>query len=159
MQVIHEDDNLMSDPIPAQKALDLMRREPGVANTLRFLHQYSTYTRRLRVPGVNVMTMIHGSELRGRITIDPAQCGGDPCIRGMRIRVSDVMDLLGDGLTPSDIVQEMPDLEAWDILAAIHYAIGDYVEYRKILFRGVTVEEIFEEARRRQNRKVDGDEQ
>lgn len=144
---------------PTQEALDLMRREPGVANTLRFLHQYSAYTRRLRVPGApGIMMMIHASELRGRITVDPAQCDGDPCIRAMPIRVSDVMDLLGDGLTPSQIVREIPDLEAWDVLAAIHYATGDYVEYRKILLRGVTVEDIFAEARRRQNRKVDGDE-
>jgi uncharacterized protein (DUF433 family) len=100
------------------------------------------------------MMMIHESELRGRLTIDPARCGGDPCIRGMRIRVSDVMDLLGDGLTLSDILREMPDLEAWDILAAIHYATGDYVEYRKILLRGVTVEDIFEEARRLQQARA-----
>jgi uncharacterized protein (DUF433 family) len=136
---------------PTQEALDLMRREPGAANTLRFLHQYSADTRRLRVPGApGIMMMIHESELRGRITINPTQCDGYPCIRGMSIRVSDVMDLLGDGLGPSQILQELPDLEAWDILAAIHYATGDYVEYRKILLRGMTVEEIFAEARRRQ---------
>jgi uncharacterized protein (DUF433 family) len=144
---------------PTLEALDLMRREPGVANTLRFLSQYSAYTRGRRVPGApGIMMMIHESELRGRITINPLQCGGDPCIRGMRIRVSDVMDLLGDGLTPSEILQEMPDLEVWDILAAIHYATGNYVEYRKILLRGVTVEDVFEEARRRQNKRVDADE-
>ncbi len=51
-----------------------------------------------------------------------------------------------------------PDLETLDILAAMHYATGDYVECRKILLRGMTVEDIFTEARRRQNRKVDGDE-
>lgn len=136
---------------PTQEALDLIRREPGVANTLRFLCQYSADMRRLRAPGApGMMMMIHESELRGRITINPAQCGGYPCIRAMPIRVSDVMDLFGDGLTPSQILQEMPDLEAWDILAAIYYATGDYVEYRKILLRGMTVEEIFAEARRRQ---------
>ena len=57
-----------------------------------------------------------------RITINPEQCGGRPCIRGMRIRVSDVLDLLSSGLSPEEILEEMPDLEAEDISAAISYA-------------------------------------
>lgn len=93
--------------------------------------------------------MIEAAELRARITINPAQCEGYPCIRGMRIRVSDIMDLLRDGLSPSQILKEMPDLEAGDILAAIHHATGDYVELRKLLLPRLTVDEFFAEVRRR----------
>lgn len=61
------------------------------------------------------------SELQ-RITIDPEQCGGRPCIRGMRIRVSDVLDLLANGLTPQQVLEELPDLELEDIYACLRYA-------------------------------------
>ena len=57
-----------------------------------------------------------------RITIDPEQCGGRPCVRGMRIRVSDVLDLLAHGLTPEQVIQELPDLELEDIRACLVYA-------------------------------------
>jgi len=57
-----------------------------------------------------------------RITMNPEQCGGRPCIRGMRIRVVDVLDLLAEGLTTQQILQELPDLELDDIKAAIRYA-------------------------------------
>jgi uncharacterized protein (DUF433 family) len=57
-----------------------------------------------------------------RITSNPAQCSGRPCIRGMRIRVSDVLDLLAAGLGTKEILEELPDLEADDIKAAIQYA-------------------------------------
>lgn len=57
-----------------------------------------------------------------RITVDPEQCGGRPCIRGMRIRVSDVLDLLANGLSPEEIVVEMPDLELEDIRASLRFA-------------------------------------
>ena len=50
--------------------------------------------------------------LAERITVDPEQCGGRPCIRGMRIRVTDVLGLFSAGLTPSQILEEMPDLQA-----------------------------------------------
>ena len=56
-----------------------------------------------------------------RITVDPAQCGGRPCIRGMRIRVIDVLDLLSAGLSPQEVVAELPDLELADVRAALHY--------------------------------------
>lgn len=62
------------------------------------------------------------SELLKRITINPRQCGGRPCIRGMRIRVSDVLDLFGAGLSAEEILDEMPDLEAEDLKAALLYA-------------------------------------
>jgi uncharacterized protein (DUF433 family) len=61
-------------------------------------------------------------ELIDRITINPKQCGGRPCIRGMRIRVTDVLDLLASGLSSEQILEEMPDLEAADISAVLKYA-------------------------------------
>ena len=57
-----------------------------------------------------------------RITVDPEQCGGRPCIRGMRIRVIDVLDLLGNGLTPEEVLEELPNLEPEDIRACLQYA-------------------------------------
>lgn len=57
-----------------------------------------------------------------RITINPQQCGGRPCIRGMRIRVIDVLDLLANGLTQEEVLSELPDLEADDIKACLQYA-------------------------------------
>ncbi|NEO23966.1 MAG: DUF433 domain-containing protein [Moorea sp. SIO1G6] len=62
------------------------------------------------------------SDLLKRITINPRQCGGRPCIRGMRIRVSDILDLFAAGLTAEQILAEMPDLEANDLQAALLYA-------------------------------------
>lgn len=57
-----------------------------------------------------------------RITFNPDQCGGRPCIRGMRIRVTDVLDLLASGLSFNKILAEMPDLEYEDIVASIQFA-------------------------------------
>lgn len=57
-----------------------------------------------------------------RITINPDQCGGRPCIRGMRIRVNDILDLLASGLTQEQVLKELPDLEGKDIEAALKYA-------------------------------------
>jgi uncharacterized protein (DUF433 family) len=65
------------------------------------------------------MTM---SSLLDRITIDAEQCGGRSCIRGMRIRVSDVLELLAAGETPEQILDEYPYLEADDISACLQYA-------------------------------------
>ncbi|MDP1767294.1 MAG: DUF433 domain-containing protein [Nitrospirota bacterium] len=62
------------------------------------------------------------AELAERITVNPAQCGGRPCIRGMRIRVIDVLDLLATGLTQQQVLKELPDLEAEDIPACLRFA-------------------------------------
>jgi uncharacterized protein (DUF433 family) len=62
------------------------------------------------------------SERLSRITIDDAQCGGRPCIRGMRIRVTDILDLLGAGATVGEVLEDYPYLEHQDILAALQYA-------------------------------------
>ena len=60
--------------------------------------------------------------LKPRITSNPDQCGGRPCIRGMRIRVTDVIDLLANGLSFKDILEEMPDLNSDDIVACLKFA-------------------------------------
>ncbi|MFB8795642.1 MAG: DUF433 domain-containing protein [Microcoleus sp.] len=57
-----------------------------------------------------------------RITVNPRQCGG-PCIRGMRIRVIDILELLAAGLSFEQILEELPDLEVEDIKAALLYAV------------------------------------
>ena len=57
-----------------------------------------------------------------RITINSKQCGGRPCIRGMRIRVIDILDLLAAGLNNDEILIELPDLQIEDIEASIRYA-------------------------------------
>ena len=62
------------------------------------------------------------SALLKRITINPRQCGGRPCIRGMRIRVSDILDLFAAGLSAEQILEELPDLEKDDLSAALAYA-------------------------------------
>lgn len=61
-------------------------------------------------------------DIAERITVDPEQCGGRPCIRGLRIRVQDVLDLLANGLTPEQVVEELPDLEPEDIRACLRFA-------------------------------------
>jgi uncharacterized protein (DUF433 family) len=62
------------------------------------------------------------AEAAARITVNPRQCGGRPCVRGMRIRVSDVLDLLASGLTPAQVLEELPDLELEDVAACLRYA-------------------------------------
>jgi len=57
-----------------------------------------------------------------RITFNPSQCGGRPCIRGMRIRVKDVLDMLADGVPENEILQDFPYLQPEDIGACLEYA-------------------------------------
>jgi uncharacterized protein (DUF433 family) len=61
------------------------------------------------------------SELH-RITVDSAHCGGRPCLRGLRIRVRDVLDLLAAGASRDEILADYPLLEPGDIGAALEYA-------------------------------------
>ena len=61
-------------------------------------------------------------KLAERITVDPEQCNGRPCIRGMRIRVTDVLDLLASGLSREQVLVELPDLEPDDVLACLRFA-------------------------------------
>ena len=57
-----------------------------------------------------------------RITFNPEQCGGRPCIRDMRIRVKDVLDLLAGGVGEAEILADFPDLEPEDIRACLGFA-------------------------------------
>ena len=62
------------------------------------------------------------TQIFDRISVNPRQCGGRPCIRGMRIRVSDVLELLAEGMTAEGILEEHPDLELEDIQACLRFA-------------------------------------
>lgn len=57
-----------------------------------------------------------------RITIEPGKRGGKPCIRGMRITVSDVLDYLASGMSEDEILRDFPDLTREDIRASIAFA-------------------------------------
>ena len=57
-----------------------------------------------------------------RITVDPGQMGGVPCIRGLRIPVATVVGMKADGMTDAEILQALPDLEREDIAEALHFA-------------------------------------
>lgn len=57
-----------------------------------------------------------------RITVDPEKCGGRPCVRGLRIRVSDVLELLASGASRDDILADYPYLEFEDVTAVLQYA-------------------------------------
>ncbi|MHB1260057.1 DUF433 domain-containing protein, partial [Thiobacillus sp.] len=61
-----------------------------------------------------------------RITVDPAQCGGRPCIRGMRIRVSDILELMAAGESREQILADYPYLDAEDITATLLYAARQF---------------------------------
>jgi uncharacterized protein (DUF433 family) len=62
------------------------------------------------------------TELLKRITVEDGKCGGRPCIRGKRMRVTDVLQLLSAGASFEEILEDYPFLEREDILAAIEYA-------------------------------------
>jgi uncharacterized protein (DUF433 family) len=66
--------------------------------------------------------MSSASPLLNRITQAPGQCGGRPCIRRMRIRVSDILETLADNVSPAEILADFPDLEAEDIQACLLFA-------------------------------------
>lgn len=68
----------------------------------------------------------------GRITINPDQCGGRPCIRGMRIRVTDVLDLYAAGLSSHQILEELPDLEA-DDLNSVYLYTSEMIDHPIVL--------------------------
>ncbi len=66
-----------------------------------------------------------------RISVNPRQMGGVPCIRGLRIPVATVLGMLADGMTAEQIITELPPLEPEDISAALRYA-ADTVSDREI---------------------------
>ena len=61
-------------------------------------------------------------QLASRITINPEQRHGRPCIRGMRIRVADILEMLANGVSEAEILADFPDLESADIRACLAYA-------------------------------------
>ena len=63
-----------------------------------------------------------GMNLLERITVEPDKCGGRPCIRGLRIRVTDILGMLAEGVSHDQILRDFPYLEADDIRAALAYA-------------------------------------
>ncbi|MGD0864211.1 MAG: DUF433 domain-containing protein [Rhizomicrobium sp.] len=71
------------------------------------------------------------SGIEHRITVDPKVCGGRPCIRGMRIRVSDILDMLAGGAERAEILTDFPYIEDADIDAALEYAARS-VDHRMI---------------------------
>jgi uncharacterized protein (DUF433 family) len=72
-----------------------------------------------------------------RITTDPGQMGGLPCIRGLRIPVASVIDMIADGMSPADIIDAFPDLLPQDIEQALHYA-AESVREREIPIRAAS---------------------
>lgn len=62
------------------------------------------------------------SEIFPRVTVDPDVCFGKPCIRGMRVRVTDVLEMLAGGASRAEILADFPYLEDDDISAALAYA-------------------------------------
>lgn len=61
-------------------------------------------------------------KLHERITVEPDKCGGRPCIRGLRVRVTDILGMLAEGVSHEEILKDFPYLEADDIKAALAYA-------------------------------------
>ena len=76
--------------------------------------------------------MMSAMNFLDRITINPAQCGGRPCIRGMRMRVKDLLDLLAAGVSSEEILRDYPYLEKEDIQAVLEFAAAqsDHVMLR-----------------------------
>jgi uncharacterized protein (DUF433 family) len=69
-----------------------------------------------------------------RITVEPDKVAGQPCIRGLRIPVATVVVMVADGMTPAEIVAELPDLELEDVAEALHYA-AEAVKERELPLR------------------------
>lgn len=68
------------------------------------------------------MTTDQESKLLSRITSEAGKCGGQPCIRGTRIRVTDILEMLAHNVAAEEILRDFPDLEAEDIQASLLFA-------------------------------------
>lgn len=98
-----------------------MVSKKGRASSRDRICEYPTITKvSLEIPHDVVILKI--MEYIDRITIESGKCGGRPCVRGMRIRVVDVLDLLVNGLSFDEVLKELPDLELDDIKACVTYA-------------------------------------
>jgi uncharacterized protein (DUF433 family) len=69
-----------------------------------------------------------------RVTVDPNQMGGVPCLRGLRIPVATVVAMFADGMTTDEVLEALPDLEPEDIRQALHYA-AESVRERELPLR------------------------
>ena len=69
-----------------------------------------------------------------RITVDPDQMGGVPCIRGLRIPVATIVGMIADGMQEEEILHQYPDLESEDIREALRYA-SEAVRERELPLR------------------------
>ncbi|WP_204150720.1 DUF433 domain-containing protein [Leptolyngbya sp. CCY15150] len=76
--------------------------------------------------------MVDKGSLLERITQTPGKCGGRPCIRGMRIRVSDILETLADNVSAAEILADFPDLEPEDIQACLLFA-AMRIDFPKVL--------------------------
>ena len=83
-------------------------------------HSVATFPAEVLIPVLKSVSM--SADLLNRITSNPRQCGGRPCIRGMRIRVKDVLDMLAGGASEEEILADFPYLEPEDIRASLEYA-------------------------------------
>jgi len=115
------------DDLPADLARDLITSLQDVTadsydDGLRAFPPRPLPRWRDRSPGGMLPFM--GSDLMARITINAAQCHGRPCIRGMRIRVVDVLEMLANGIGEAEILADFPDLEVEDIRACLAYAVA-----------------------------------
>jgi uncharacterized protein (DUF433 family) len=71
-------------------------------------------------------------ELLERITIEPGKRGGRPCVRGIRVTVTDVLELLANGLTPQEVIKQLPHLELDDVRACLAYA-ARYLDHPRLV--------------------------
>jgi uncharacterized protein (DUF433 family) len=72
---------------------------------------------------------MQNEELLKRITLEPGKCGGRPCIRGLRIRVSDILDLLAAGASEKEILKDYAFLESDDVRAALAFAAAQAKQF------------------------------
>ena len=100
----------------AEFVVDCVLRAEEGTEEIMYVHFFHYFEKNESIDGTAM------NEWLKRITINPEQCGGRPCIRGLRIRVIDILDLLAAGLSYNEIIEELPDIEKDDIVAALKYA-------------------------------------
>ncbi len=100
----------------AEFVVDCVLRAEEGTEEIMYVHFFHYFEKNESIDGTAM------NEWSKRITINPEQCEGRPCIRGLRIRVIDILDLLAAGLSYNEIIEELPDIEKDDIVAALKYA-------------------------------------
>lgn len=110
-----------SDSVPKNSKVSLS----VIVNAGRARNEFRVPPTRVLWPtarATGIIGFMSSFPVQPRITIEPGKCGGRPCIRGMRIRVCDVLELLANGASIEEILAHYPYLEREDILAAVAYA-------------------------------------